>query len=328
MRIAYYVHGRGRGHASRARVLVPALREDGHEVHLLGGGDADDLLADFEGYQTIVPVTPGLRNTLKIPGRLRDDRKRLVHLSPDLVISDGDGPSLGVARSLGIETVVVGHDLVFARCDLPDGLPRWAVRAQKRSAFFATHLGKYGVAVNFLPVTAQHDNTVVARPSLRTGLEQDPTRTGRLVCYFRDRNGRDVVRWAAQSKFDVVAFGDDTLDVPGVDCRGFDRDGFDDALLSCSGIICSAGSNLLAEAVLLGKPVMAVYRGDDSEQCLNAMMIDRAGAGSGMRLDAITAKDVGGFLDGVVSGRFDAIDLAGQLPDTTTALRGTIARFG
>ncbi len=44
MRIAWAVHGYGRGHATRVSALLPALSER-NELLLFAGGDAYDLLA-------------------------------------------------------------------------------------------------------------------------------------------------------------------------------------------------------------------------------------------------------------------------------------------
>ena len=107
MRIAYFVHGRGRGHASRAQTIVPALTEDGHDLRLFAGDQAIDLLAGLS-VAAINSVKPGLRGTLLIPGRLGHDRAELKKSKPDLVISDGDAPSLVAARSLGIRSAASG----------------------------------------------------------------------------------------------------------------------------------------------------------------------------------------------------------------------------
>ena len=199
MRIAYFVHGRGRGHASRAQTIVPALTEDGHDLRLFAGDQAIDLLAGLS-VAAINSVKPGLRGTLLIPGRLGHDRAELKKSKPDLVISDGDAPSLVAARSLGIPTLAIGHDLVFTGCQLPSDLPTGALRAERRSALFASRLGTRGVAVHFLPIQPARSEIVCARPSLRQELSgTPPSSVGGIVSYFRDRNGRHCVSLAASS---------------------------------------------------------------------------------------------------------------------------------
>ena len=327
MQIAYFVHGRGRGHASRTLSIVESLLADGHDVHTFGGGDADDLLSGLDGYQSVEPIRPGLRSTLAVPRRLSADWQQLRGLTPDLVLSDGDGPSLVVARSLGLRTVSIGHDLVFTRCRLPRGLPRWALNVERRSAFFATKMAKYGVAVHFLPIEPAESHTICARPTLRSGLREDVTNEDHLVCYFRDRNGLPAVRWAVDSDARTVVFGDPSLDVAGAEAHGFERSDFAKELRSCLAVICSAGSNLLAETVLLRKPVLALYRKRDSEQCLNAIMVERAKVGVSCAFEDLDVATVTRFVERARAADFAHLDLASALPDTVTATRQVVAKL-
>ncbi len=321
MRIAYFVHGRGRGHASRAQTIVPALTEDGHDLRLFAGDQAIDLLAGLS-VAAINSVKPGLRGTLLIPGRLGHDRAELKKSKPDLVISDGDAPSLVAARSLGIPTLAIGHDLVFTGCQLPSDLPTGALRAERRSALFASRLGTRGVAVHFLPIQPARSEIVCARPSLRQELSgTPPSSVGGIVSYFRDRNGRHCVSLAAKLGAQVQAFGDPTLELAGVECRGFEPDAFARELLSCSAIMASSGSNLCAEAVLLGKPMLALYKARDTEQHLNALLLERAGVAMACSFEKLKESTVERFLERVQAGDFERVDLADAMPETTRVVR-------
>ena len=66
MRIAYFVHGNGRGHAMRAREIVPAMRERGHAVTLYAGGDAAPILHDLDSVEISRLGVRGAR----VPGRV------------------------------------------------------------------------------------------------------------------------------------------------------------------------------------------------------------------------------------------------------------------
>lgn len=327
MRIAYFVHGRGRGHASRAQTIVPALTEDGHDLRLFAGDQAIDLLSGLP-VAAIKSVKPGLRGTLLVPGRLGHDRSALKQSKPDLVISDGDAPSLVAARSLGIATLAIGHDLVFTGCQLPPDLPAGALRAERRSALFASRLGGRGVAVHFLPIQPARPEVVCARPSLRPELaETPPTDLGGIVSYFRDRNGRRCVSFAATLGATVTAFGDPTLEISGVDCRGFEPDAFAASLVACSAVMASSGSNLCAEAVLLGKPMLALYKARDTEQHLNALLLERAGVAEACSFEKLSESTVERFLSRVRNREFKQVDLANELPETSQVVRETVNRF-
>ena len=52
-RVSLVVHGRGRGHASRALACARALAGAGHELRVFAGGDSEHVLRDINGYATI-----------------------------------------------------------------------------------------------------------------------------------------------------------------------------------------------------------------------------------------------------------------------------------
>ena len=315
-RIAYFVHGRGRGHASRAVSIVPALRAAGHDVTTFGGGQATDLLAAEPGHRDAPPLTPGWAGVRAAPGRLRDDLRALRALAPDVVITDGDLSAAVAARLLRRPSVAIGHDLVFSRCRLPPDLPAHFVRAEQRSSLVVSR-ADVGVAVHFLPIEPARPRTRVARPALRPELAGAVTRGEHLVAYFRDRNGDDAVRRAARLGARVVCFGQELAGLPGVDARPFDRDGFAAALRSASGVIASAGSNVLAECVLLGKPVLALHHATEAEQALNARLAAAAGVAVAASFEALERATVERYLRRIAAGDFATVDLAARLPDAS-----------
>ncbi|MCA9706868.1 MAG: hypothetical protein KDK70_13530 [Myxococcales bacterium] len=57
-RIHYYVHGRGRGHATRSRAVIDRLRAAGHEVVTFAGADALPLLRDHGPTRPVRSLLP------------------------------------------------------------------------------------------------------------------------------------------------------------------------------------------------------------------------------------------------------------------------------
>ena len=143
---------------------MPALLEQEHEVAVYGGNDADDLLGELVNYERIRPILPGIRSINSIPGRIIGDRKRLKSRNIELLISDGDAPSLVAARTLNIPAIAIGHSLIFTRCHLPPGLTKWALKAQTKSAYWATHWAQAWIAVHFLPLRVACDKTWLTQP--------------------------------------------------------------------------------------------------------------------------------------------------------------------
>jgi len=55
---------------------------------------------------------------------------------------------------------------------------------------------------------------------------------------------------------------------------------FDDALATCTAVVAGAGHQTLSEALVLGKPVLAIPQDGQYEQLLNARMLERSGRGT------------------------------------------------
>jgi UDP-N-acetylglucosamine--N-acetylmuramyl-(pentapeptide) pyrophosphoryl-undecaprenol N-acetylglucosamine transferase len=325
VRIAYFVHGRGRGHASRTAPILAGLRDDGHDLTLFAGGDALELLGAWPELVEVPAVLPGARGTLRAPRRLGHDVAALRRLRPDLLVSDGDPTSLIAARMMGLRTVSIGHSLIFRCAALPPELPREALAAQRRGVALPYHLGTRLIASHFLPAVSCEPRARIARPLLRESLAHpDAPRGAHFVAYFRDRNGAAWLRALVAAGAEVRCFGHGDLDVPGVRSEPFSDAAFDEALRTAQGIVASSGSNLCAEAVALQRPMLAVYRTGDHEQELNALMMQAAGTAFAHALEEPPEPAVARFLAAVAAEELGIIDLAAALPDTVTAMRATL----
>lgn len=321
--IAWFVHGRGRGHASRSRTIIERLRARGDHVVAFAGGDALEMLADVEDVEPIDVVPPGVRGVPIIARRTRTDAATLSRLRPDVLVSDGDAPSLGAARRLGIPTVAIGHDLVFRRCRLPADLPRRSLWFERMSAAPSDRMADAGVAVHFLPIDVIADRTRVARPDRRDDLP-DVTWEPFVAAYFRDGDGAEIVDRLVGLGVRVELFGASEPPPRRARHHGFDRAGFADAVARCTGVVGTSGSNLLAECVLLGKPVLALYAKGDHEQAINATLVERAGAGIACCIDDVSTSLLRQFADRALARDFASIDLANLLAPASDAIVATL----
>ena len=324
MRIAYYVHGRGRGHASRSSAVMGRLRGEGFEISACGGGDAEAVLCTQPDYTHVETVAPGPGLLRRVARRFCADRARLSATRPDCVISDGDMPSVLAARSLGIPVVGIGHDLVFSRCRLPSDLCARSLWKQRGNAFHTGLIGA-GVAVNFVPLEGTSERFVVARPDIRAEWEGSVRRQGHIVAYFRDANGAPVLEELVRAGRKVILYGA-CFDAPaGVEVRPFDVSSFARTLASADAAVGSSGSNLIAECLALGIPMLALYREDDAEQRLNAGMLEASNAGVGCSFDEVSSRCVHRFLrrvDGVEFSRVDMSRMVSASDAMVSVLRG------
>ncbi|WP_437636951.1 glycosyltransferase [Sorangium sp. So ce854] len=320
-RIGYYVHGRGRGHASRALAVTRALRERGHELRIYAGGQAAELLGALPEHRPVRYIARGLGGVVEVPRRVAKDLVEQARFRPDAIMSDGDLPSLLAARALGIPAIAIGHDLVFSRCRLPEGLPRLRVLACRQTTW-ASSRARHAVAVHFLPIDPGTPGTLVARPERRPPPAAGAAahvEAGAVVCYFSEYEARGMIELVARAGRRVIAFGAPGLDVPGVLARPFDAGAFLAHLEAASAVVTTAGSNVLAECVLAGRPVLALHDERHHEQTLNALLAERAGVAVASSFAALTRDTVARFFDRVRAGDFARVDLAGALPDAPSA---------
>lgn len=290
-RIDIWVHGRGRGHATRCAAIATRLTRDGHELRAFAGADAVDMLADVLPTRAIdsLPARLRPRSVVRLVSRVREACREIAGRRPDVVVSDGDLPALVAARLCGVPSVAVGHGLVFATCERPRGLPRLPWWRESIKARVSSTGARRRVAVGFVGLPVRSHAAVLARasvPALERRARCD------VVAYFRD--GIDdatmaVIRRAAP---DVRMF----VARPAAGALPLDRAAFLSALGRARAVIASAGSQLIAECVAWGIPMLAVYAQSDDEQRLNAEMLARAGLGAACERDALDEATVRAFL--------------------------------
>lgn len=324
-RVAYFLHGRGRGHGSRSFPIARHLRAVGHEVTVFAGRDAMDLAGPDDPATAIESVMPGAGALPAAARRYRGDRAALQRLRAQLVVSDGDMPSLLVARREGLPSVAVGHELVFTRCGANAHEPVFERVYQGLNSWHSRWLPDHAIAVHFLPLDSPAADVSVARADLGwiDAARGRATIGDFLVAYFRDGNGRELLAELVARGERVVCFGPFAEPVAGVDHRGFDPSGFREALLGCRGVVGSSGSNLIAEAIALGKPLLACHLAGEAEQALNAQMCQAAGLA--------VAAEFGGPVDPAATfaerlrrGDFASVDLLGLMRPVSRVMEDTL----
>lgn len=313
--VHYYVHGRGRGHATRSEAIILTLIDRGYEVTAFGGEDAGPVLAPaVERFVPVlsVPNRPSLAAARIFGARLGQSIRATWDGRPDFIVSDGDHPSVLAGRLWGCPVIAVGHGLVFSRCRRPERLPRgpWLREALKAraSSWPATDF----IPVNFVPLPTSGPSTVLARPILDAQIRPiravaHPRPGLRILMYFSEGNARSIL---------PVVFGavgpDDELHLfsarpekdrrPGVEVHELNRARFLEYLKRADVVIASAGSQLISECVALERPLFAIFQPEHDEQRLNVAMLGEAGAGAGCSVDELDEESLARFLDAPPGG--------------------------
>ena len=279
-RIAYFVHGRGRAHAVRTRGVLERIPQ-AHDLRLYCAGSAYELLEAHPASEQVGLYAPGRGMAAAFARRFTADRLRLRAFDPDLVVSDGDGPSANAAWSLGVPMLAIGHGLVFRHAHLRTRLP-WLARLRETiNSASSSWPASRRVVVHFAPAEPATRGTVVVRPDFELRREEEANRDDLIVAYFRDDNGAEAVKRLAARGHRVLWFGTPPRAPRGVELQAPEVDAFRDALLRCKAVVGSAGNQLPAECAMLGLPMLAFHRDGDVEHAMNAQLIEDAGIGIG-----------------------------------------------
>jgi UDP-N-acetylglucosamine--N-acetylmuramyl-(pentapeptide) pyrophosphoryl-undecaprenol N-acetylglucosamine transferase len=255
------------------------MRAAGLEVSCFVGREVASMLYDVGEVWRIDTCGPGARLPQRFAARVHEDISRLRHVRPDVVVSDGDGPSIHAALALGIPSVAVGHGVLYATCHIEAPLPRLLRVREALNAASSTWCATRRVVVHFAPARPFAPGTRVARPDLSTALSGTPSDDGSVLAYFRDDDGYPWLEHLATQGERVVLFGNPRRVPAGVTVHRPDAESFAEHLLRCRGVISSAGNHLPAECALLGKPLLATFARHDAEHRMNAALIESARIG-------------------------------------------------
>jgi len=318
--IHYYVHGRGRGHASRSRTVIDRLHAAGHEVVAFAGAAAVPLLRErtaTHGVRSILPDA-GLGAPALVAARVREALAALRHDRAALTVSDGDLPGLIAARIGRRPSIAVGHGLVFYCCTRPPELPAAPWRREAVKAAVSTFGAHRRIAVNFTPLPVRRGR--LARPGLELPTVAKRTPSGPLLCYFRDGPPRALLQRVARLHSPVILFATTDPAIAGVVHEPPSRERFVEILARAQAVIASAGSQLISECVALGTPLFATFARDDDEQALNVAMLRCTGLGGGCPVPELDDARLRAFLDRATP-QVAAKDIASwDAPDVPTAV--------
>ena len=293
-RILFLVQGEGRGHMTQAIALAQLL--PGREIRVLVGRSPQRRIPEFftrafptaEGFdslnfafdarqRSVSQLGTLLASLPKLPryGRtLRRLRAQIRAYAPDLIVNFFEPLGSLASRGLGIPTVALGHQFLFAHPQTP--FPAGFV--WERRAFRAFLRLFFGHSDRLLALSAYpappHRRIVVVPPLLRAELfALRPTRKNFALTYVVNRGYADdsAGRWPMPT----VCFWDNP-DVPLRLKRGntlFHR--IDDRaylryMAHCRTLVTTAGFESMCEAAYLGKPMVLVPVEGHFEQLCNA----------------------------------------------------------
>ncbi len=321
MRIAYGVHGYGRGHATRAMSVFPTLFER-HEMLILAGGEAYaaiwpdypvfriptlgyyyDKHARRSNFQTLKRNLPAVLDLVLRGPAFQMVLDTLRDFRPDVVISDAEAYAHRAARLLKIPRIGFDHFGIMAYCRPP--LPIWDTAASRRDVFvYQALMGapQRVIVSSFYPAPPRRRGVRVVGPLLRQAVVNATPRSGSyLLAYFN--NGAHqftprIERVLRQLDCRVLVYGTQRQGSNGnLDFRPPSNLPFIEDMAGCRAVISTAGNQLVGEAMHLGKPVLVMPE-DCVEQRLNAAAVERMGIGKRVDFSRFSVGVVRRFLGG------------------------------
>lgn len=289
MKIAYSCNGEGFGHVSRLTTLLPHL-EKNHSVGLFLPPSVEAFLRSKVGPRPWSPI-PGLHfvhrgdrvlaaatlkktlpTLLAFPWAVARLVSALKAGGYQAVISDFEPHLAWAARLAGLPVFQLNHPGIMTRVKVKGLIS--AIGA------LGTRLMEGPWDQRVLVSFFDGDVGPLLRPALR---RRKPRDKGTLVINLKESYRAKAL--AVLRRF------------PGLSWKVFPTPGedFDKALLDCSAVISPAGHQVLAEALALGKPVLALPQEGQPEQTLNAEKLKATGRGRIGSLDTFEA-DLVGFL--------------------------------
>jgi uncharacterized protein (TIGR00661 family) len=320
--VIYAMSGEGRGHATRARVVVEALRRR-HRLTLFASGHAHEMLAPrYRGSDVRVVRIPGLHFAYSAPGRVNLLRTladaalfrarlgahvervmpQIERAQPDLVVADFEPIAPRAARRFGVPFVSFDHQHYLVVSDL-SALPFRLQQQARVTAPFVEALYDWQRATivsSFYSAPlkrAYQDTTWVGtliRPEL---LGTRPQRGSHLLAYIRREAPPKLLAALAACGREVRLYGMGARPAEGpLRFLAIDERRFIEDLASCAALVSTAGNQLVGEALYLRKPLLVMPEAWNFEQSVNAYFLEQTGAGYAER-GALTPRLLGAFLE-------------------------------
>ena len=318
MNILYGVPGEGMGHATRSKVVVQHLLEQGHNVHVVSSSRAFQLLArtfpgrvhEIRGFHlaykslTVSKSRTAALTLRSAPENLLINFRKYGELLRgqefDVVISDFESFSYLFAKAKGLPVVSIDNMQIISRARLDVAVPpdergnldlaRGIVRAKlpRSQHYFIT---------TFFPLPVIKERTTLVPPIIRPEILAARPSTGQHVLVYQSATTqKDLVpllQTLPGQEFRVYGFNKEESH-DNVQLKAFSEQGFIDDLASARAIVTNGGFSLISEAVYLRKPICAIPIPAQFEQFLNAAEVEKLGYGR--HFQGLTADNIKAFL--------------------------------
>ena len=320
-RVAYGVHGYGRGHAVRAQAVLPLL-SDRYEVLVLAGDEAADLLSgefrvhrlptlryvhdaanNRSAWLTLRRNVPVLADAMACGPALRGVMGLLRTFAPRVVISDSELFTHRAAWRLGIPRISFDHYGVLAACDVGlTGVDRLVCELESLAYRMLVNRPNRSIATAFFAARSLRRGVRIVPPVLREVVRRTQSADGsHLLVYLSNAHVHftpAMRRALVELDEDVRVYGPAGAGREGrLEIKPLSVEGFVGDLASCRAVFATAGNQLISEAIHFGKPMLLLPE-QSLEQRLNARFVQQWGIGRRVWPGELSAELFREFLSG------------------------------
>ena len=283
MKILYSIQATGNGHISRAMELMPHLQQYGQVDVFLSGSNSHlqpDLPVAYrsKGLSLFYGNTGGLdywkmwkELSLK---RIWNEAKNLPVEKYDIVLNDFESITSLACRLKKVPSIGFGHQASF-RTDLTP-------RPLKKDITGEMVLKQYATATDYVGLHFKQYDDFIFSPVIKQEIvDAIPSDQGHVTVYLSHYSDEVVVK--ALQKVKDVRFQVFSKKVQqpiiheNVTLLPISNEGFTKSLIHCNGVITGAGFETPAEALYLGKKVLALPIKGQYEQLCNAAAMKEFG---------------------------------------------------
>lgn len=282
MKILYAIQGTGNGHLTRAKEIIPILKEKG-DVDILISGNECDITLEY-------PITYklyGLNYTFGKKGgidfwqtfkkfklfRFLREIKNLPIKNYDLVINDFEPVSAWAAKLKNVNCISLSHQNAVLDSASPK---KGKYNIEKLILkYYAPAKIKFGF--HFVSYNSSIFTPIIRKKIRHSNVTNKGHYTVYLPSYDHDKileilSGVPLVKWHIFSKqAKQLIFKKNVVIYP---INEFD---FIKSITTCEGVLCGAGFETPSEALFLRKKLMVIPMKNQYEQQCNAAALEKMG---------------------------------------------------
>lgn len=323
-KIFYSLPGEGLGHAIRTLSVIEKLPKD-IEIHIFTWGEAFDFF-EKQNYKNLhkieadLPFGRGKNGQISIiqtgfkfikfckkyKKSFKDIEALTKELNPDLIISDFEPILPRIAKKLKIKYISIDNQHKFSRCysnDIP-----------LKYKFYCWLMGLYtellvpnpdvAIVSTFYhsSIKKKPDKTILVNCFMRTLMENTITSNENFILvYYKSSSGdlllKELNKISKFIKIKVYGCPKEKRIYSNIEYSDISNEAFIKDLSKCSYLLCSAGNQLLGEAIYYGKPIFAVPEPNQAEQYLNAYFVDKTNCGVICNVNEISINKILSFIN-------------------------------